>query len=132
MLWIGREGIRILVLEINFRRSCYFFLQKKFTRVSVERIVSGPSVIHILEFVKEHFYSGALEDWQEGLQKEELSVEIIPCAVKKQSKLCEKILRLFFDLYGSLAGNLALLFLAKGGIYLGGGIIPRIFPLLKQ
>ena len=132
MLWIGREGIRILVLEIKFRRSCYFFLQKKFTRVSVERIVSGPSVIHILEFVKEHFYSGALEDWQEGLQKEELTAEIIPCAVKKQSKLCEKTLSLFFDLYGSLAGNLALRFLAKGGIYLGGGIIPRIFPLLKQ
>jgi glucokinase len=52
--------------------------------------------------------------------------------VKKQSKLCEKRLSLFFDLYGSLAGNLALRFLAKGGIYLGGGIIPRIFPLLKQ
>jgi hypothetical protein len=37
----------------------------------VERIVSGPSVIHILEFVKEHFYSGALEGSQQGLQKEE-------------------------------------------------------------
>ena len=72
-----------MVLEINFRRRCYFYLQKKFTRVIVERIVSGPSVIHILEFVKEYFYSGALEGWQQGLQKEELAAEIIRFAVKK-------------------------------------------------
>jgi glucokinase len=109
-----------------------FFLQKKFTRVSVERVVSGPGVIHIFEFVKEHFYSGVSEDWQKGLQNEELVAEIIRCAVEKKSEICEKTLSLFVELYGALAGNLALQFLAKGGVYLGGGIVPRILPLLEQ
>ncbi|MFT4577327.1 MAG: glucokinase [Nitrospinales bacterium] len=109
-----------------------FFLQKKFARVSVERVVSGPGVVHIFEFIKEYFYSGTSEDWQEGLRNEELAAEIISCAVKKQSELCEKTLSLFVELYGALAGNLALQFLSKGGIYLGGGIVPRILPLLKQ
>jgi glucokinase len=109
-----------------------FFLQKKFTRVSVERIVSGPGVIHIFEFVKEHLYSGVSVDWQKGLQNEELVAEIIRCAVEKKSEICEKTLSLFVELYGALAGNLALQFLAKGGVYLGGGIAPRIMPLLEQ
>ncbi len=109
-----------------------FFMQKKFTRVSVERVVSGSGVIHIFEFVKEHFYSGVSEDWQKGLQNEELAVEIIRYAVEKKSELCEKTLSLFVELYGALAGNLALQFLAKGGVYLGGGIVPRILPLLRQ
>ena len=109
-----------------------FFLQKKIARVSVERIVSGPGVIHIFEFVKEHFYSGVSEDWQKGLQDEELAAEIIRYAVEKKSELCEKTLSLFVELYGALAGNLALQFLAKGGVYLGGGIAPRILPLLEQ
>ena len=109
-----------------------FFLQKKITRVSVERVVSGPGVIHIFEFVKEHLYSGVSEDWQKGLQDEELVAEIIRCAVEKKSEICEKTLSLFVELYGALAGNLALQFLTKGGVYLGGGIVPRILPLLEQ
>jgi glucokinase len=109
-----------------------FFLQKKFTRVSVERVVSGPGLIHIFEFVKEHFYSEISDDWEEGLQNEELAAEIIRCAVEKESELCEKTLSIFVELYGALAGNLALQFLAKGGVYLGGGIAPRILPLLEQ
>jgi glucokinase len=109
-----------------------FFLQKKFTRVSVERVVSGPGVIHIFEFFKEQFYLGVSEDWQKGLQNEELVTEIIRCAVEKKSEICEKTLSLFVELYGALAGNLALQFLTKGGVYLGGGIVPRILPLLEQ
>lgn len=109
-----------------------FFLQKKFIRVSIERVLSGPGVIHIFEFIKEQFYSGITEDWQKGLQNEELVAEIIRCAVEKKSEICEKTLNLFIELYGALAGNLALQFLAKGGVYLGGGIVPRILPLLKQ
>jgi glucokinase len=109
-----------------------FFLQKKFARVSVERVLSGSGVIHIFEFIKEQLYSGVTEDWQKGLQNDKLVAEIIRCAVEKKSEICEKTLSLFVELYGALAGNLALQFLSKGGVYLGGGIVPRILPLLKQ
>jgi glucokinase len=109
-----------------------FFLQKKFARVSVERVVSGPGVIHIFEFIKEQLYSGVSEDWQKNLQNEELVAEIIRCAVEKKSEICEKALSIFVELYGALAGNLALQFLTRGGVYLGGGIVPRILPLLEQ
>ena len=41
-------------------------------------------------------------------------------------------MELFISLYGALAGNLALQYLSKGGVYLGGGIAPKIVPLLQE
>ena len=41
-------------------------------------------------------------------------------------------MELFVSLYGALAGNLALQYLSKGGVYLGGGIAPKIVPLLQE
>ncbi len=109
-----------------------FFLQKKFGRVSLERVVSGPGLVHIFLFVKEKFHSGELEDWERDSGSDELAREIIRLAVEKKSEICEKTLDIFMALYGALAGNLALQYLSKGGVYLGGGIVPRIVPLLKE
>lgn len=109
-----------------------FFLQKKFPRISVERVVSGPGLIYIFDFFKEHFSFKDSEEWGQGLEAEEVASEIIRRGQQGQSEACEKTLRLFIELYGALAGNLALQFLSKGGVFLGGGIAPKILPLLSQ
>ena len=107
-----------------------FFLQKKFSRISIERVVSGPGLICIYEFIVDHF---SLKDsWEQGLGKEEMASEIIIRGQEGQSEACEKTLSLFVQLYGALAGNLALQFLSRGGVFLGGGIAPRILPSLSQ
>ncbi|MZG53263.1 MAG: glucokinase [Nitrospinae bacterium] len=108
------------------------FLEKKFSRVSVERVISGPGLIHIFEFFKEKYSFNELDGWKEGLRKEELASEIIRRGQNRESEACEKTLQLFVELYGALAGNLALQFLSNGGVFLGGGIAPRILPLLKE
>ncbi|MBC8283285.1 MAG: glucokinase [Nitrospinae bacterium] len=110
----------------------HFFLQKKFSRISVERVISGPGLIQNFEFIKKKFHKDKTEPWEKGLQEEELASNIIDRGLEKQSEICEKALSLFVELYGALAGNLALQFLARGGVFLGGGIAPRILPLLNQ
>ncbi|MEK9628540.1 MAG: glucokinase [Nitrospinota bacterium] len=109
-----------------------FFLQKEFSRVSVERVVSGPGLIYMFEFFKKNLSIKGSEDWEKGLGKEKLASEIIRRGMEGQSEACEKTMGLFVELYGALAGNLALQFMSKGGVFLGGGIAPKILPLLGQ
>ena len=51
---------------------------------------------------------------------------------KKNNPLCMKALELFAKIYGAEAGNMALRFMTKAGVYLGGGIAPKILPILKK
>jgi len=57
---------------------------------------------------------------------------ISEAALKGQSELCRRALELFISLYAAEAGNLALKALARGGVYLGGGIAPQILPALRD
>jgi len=75
-------------------------------------------------------------DWlaEEMKNVEDLTPLIVSAAFEEKnlSKLCEMTLDLFVEILGAKAGNLALVTLAKGGIYIGGGIPPRILPWLKK
>ena len=102
-----------------------FFLQKKYSRVSIERVLSGPGLLDIYEFLK----SATSEEEAELFDS---PAHIVEKAVAKTSPNCEKTLKLFVSLYGALAGNLALQYLSTGGVYLGGGIAPKVVPLLKE
>jgi glucokinase len=57
---------------------------------------------------------------------------IVQAALADRAEICTKTLELFVSILGSEAGNLALKVLATGGIYLGGGIPPRILPYLHK
>jgi len=104
-----------------------FFLQKKYSRVSIERVLSGPGLSDIYGFFK----SIANEEG-EAIEPVDFPATIVERAIAKTSPICEKTLKLFVSLYGALAGNLALQYLSTGGVYLGGGIAPKILPLLKE
>lgn len=108
------------------------YLLKKFHRVSYERVLSGPGIFNIYSFLKDAGY-GEEPDWfTERLQGKDPSPVITEAAKQGECELCTKTLRLFVSLYGAEAGNLGLKALATGGVYIGGGIAPKILDQLRD
>ena len=109
------------------------FLRQKYNgRISFERVVSGQGLTNIYEFLRE---VRGLEEpaWlAERMRKDDPNAVITESALKAKSELCEKTLDMFVSAYGAEAGNLALKVLAVGGLYVGGGIAPRILEKLKD
>lgn len=108
------------------------YMLMRFRRVSRERLVSGPGLLHVYQFLKD---IGKCEEppWlSEKLRLEDPSPMISQLALEGKSALCSQALLLFVSLYGAEAGNLALNLMATGGVYLGGGIAPKIISKLKE
>jgi glucokinase len=116
------------VLEIHLLN----YLLTRFEHVSWERVLSGPGLLNIYEFFRD---TGRAEEpaWlTERLRQGDRSATIAHAGIHAESELCILALKLFVSLYGSEAGNLALKLMALGGIYLGGGIAPRLLGQLKE
>ena len=115
-------------LEIELLR----FLQQRHQHVSWERLLSGPGLETIHEFLR-HFHKVEVPAW---LASEMLdgdpSAAIADAAQSQRDEICEKSLHLFVHLYGAEAGNLALKTMASGGLYIGGGIAPKILDAMKS
>jgi glucokinase len=109
------------------------FLKQKYNgRISQERVVSGPGLTNIYEFLRE--VRGIDEPaWlAERMAAEDPNAVITELAMAAKSEICEKTLDMFVSAYGAEAGNLALKLLSVGGVYVGGGIAPRILEKLKD
>jgi len=118
-------------LEIDLLR----YLRKKFGHVSLERICSGQGLPNVYAYLKESGYAEE-QDWL--AQKLSSAGDPTPVIVntalsaERRCKLCSTTLEIFISALGAEAGNLALKVMATGGVYLGGGIPPRILPLLDE
>ncbi len=109
------------------------YLVSKLGHVSYERIISGPGLYNIYLFLKELGRFGSEPDWlSQRLRQEEPGAVISELALSRESELCVKALDIFVSIFGAEAGNLALKALAVGGVYLGGGIAPKIIEKLKD
>ena len=109
------------------------YLLPKYDHISYERICSGIGLPNIYCFLRDtNRYPEP--DWllKKLLDSIDHTPIIVQAAVENQAEICVKALEMFIAILGSEAGNLALKVLATGGIYLGGGIPPRIAPQLKQ
>ncbi len=110
------------------------FLKQKYNgRCSFERVVSGQGLTNIYEFLRE--VRGLDEPayrWQSGWRTKIRTPWITELALAAKSEICEKAMDMFVSAYGAEAGNLALKVLSVGGIYVGGGIAPRILEKLKR
>ena len=114
-------------LEIELLR----YLQPRYQHVSWERLLSGPGLETIHEFLR-HFHKLEVPDWlAEEMQNGDPSAAIANAAQSRRDDICEKSLDLFVHLYGVEAGNLALKTMASGGLYIGGGIAPKILDAMK-
>lgn len=99
--------------------------------VSVERILSGPGLVQIYNFLKTRTKGAEPTEVVQAPSREKARV-ISGLALGAKNRLCEKALDLFVSIYGAEAGNFALKGMALGGICLGGGIAPRILDWLKK
>jgi glucokinase len=107
------------------------YLRPRFQHVSWERVLSGPGLVNLYGFLRD---TGKGEEpaWlQQALRDGDPPAVITEAALADRSALCVQALDLFVSLYGAEAGNLALKTMASGGVYLGGGIAPKILPRLQ-
>lgn len=108
------------------------FLRGMYGRVSVERVLSGPGLRDIHRFLREAEGVGEPAGVAAETQGENPQHAIVRHGLAGASPACSGALRIFCSLYGAEAGNLALQYLATGGVWLGGGIAPAILPALRQ
>jgi glucokinase len=110
------------------------FLKQKYNgRVSFERVVAGMGLTSIYEFLRD--VRGMDEPASLAAKLAEASDPnsvITEMALSARSEICEKSMDMFVSAYGAEAGNLALKVLSVGGLYVGGGIAPRILEKLKD
>lgn len=109
----------------------YRFLQKEFDHVSYERIVSGPGLHNVYRFLLSRG-GDAEPGWiRERMRIEDPSAVIGEAALAGSDARCVRALEILASIYGAEAANLALKYLAVGGVYVCGGIAPKILPALK-
>jgi glucokinase len=111
------------------------YLAKRSEHVSYERVCSGPGLLNIYTFLKDSGYAGEPDWLVEQLAAAKDPVPVIVNTALDESKscdLCTATLDIFVSILGREAGNMALNVLASGGVYLGGGIPPRILPALEK
>lgn len=111
----------------------WLYLRKKFGgHVSWERVLSGPGQYNIYEFLRDTG-KGKEEPWlTEEIKGGDPSAAVSRNGVSGKSPLAEEAVNVFVEIYGAAAGNLALKFLATGGVFVGGGIAPKILTKLKE
>ncbi len=107
------------------------YLRRRFgEHVSVERVVSGPGLRAIYEHLLAAGYAPEDPEVHAALVEGDPSRVIAEAALAGGDRLCSRALDMFIAAYGAAAGNLALLGMALGGVYIGGGIAPKILPRL--
>ncbi len=117
--------------EIDFLR----YMLARFEHVSYEHVCSGLGLPYIYGYLKEKSTIPEIDSLSEQMaQVDHLTPLIIDGAlnVDTPSALCVATLKTFASILGAEAGNLALKVMATGGVYLGGGIPPRILPFLEN
>jgi glucokinase len=129
--------------ELEFQLLKYLVDKHNIQRVSVERVVSGLGITSIYQFLRDRKIATespeiaqAVRTWEQEAQTTEKTVDpgafIGAAALQKSDRLCEQTMQLFIEAYGAEAGNLALKLLPYGGLYIAGGIAPKILPLMQN
>jgi glucokinase len=108
------------------------FLSAEFGgRVSTERVLSGPGLHNIYRFVRETGSESESAEISARFAAGDPSAVVAELALDGADPICQRSLELFASIYGAEAGDLALRTMAFGGVYLGGGIAPKILPALR-
>lgn len=131
LIWNGQgyqpvsgEGGHATIGGTNQRECALIeWLHKKFPHVSCERVLSGPGLVNLHEAIR------AL-DRQPFVGR--TPAEIMQLGLAGQDSACREALDVFCSLLGSVAGNLALILGSSGGIYIAGGLVPRMSDYLAQ
>lgn len=108
------------------------FLRAELGRVSVERVLSGPGLHNLYRFLRARSGAPEPEDLRARLAAEDPGAVIGGLGLAGKDSVCADSVAFFASIYGGEAGDLALRVLARGGVYLAGGITPRLLPALRS
>jgi glucokinase len=109
------------------------YLQKKYGRISCERILSGPGIKNIYDFLRDA-HKAEEPDWL----REQISAAPDPpalisrMALEGKAAICDQALTIFVSVFGAETGNCALHYMSTGGIFIGGSIAAKIVPKMKD
>jgi glucokinase len=106
------------------------FIAAEFGHASYERVLSGPGLWNIYRFLRRESRTEEPAWLSDEIAKGDHAAAVSEAAMAGRDPVCVHALTMFCDIYGSEAANLALKVLALGGVYLGGGIAPKILPML--
>jgi glucokinase len=136
------EGLRVLSsegghadlaprneVEIELLR---FLQQRHQRRISVERAVSGPGLIALYAFVIARGLERGNPETEAQMKAGDPAEVVSRRGLAKEDPACARALGLFVSLYGSEAGNLALKVLPTGGLFIAGGIAPKVIAALRS
>jgi glucokinase len=101
-------------------------------RVSYERVLSGMGIHNIYTFLRDRGHGEEPAWLAEEIRTGDPTAAIARAALAGKSELAATALEIFVEVYGAMAGNLALLLKSVGGLYVGGGIAPKIMPKLTD
>jgi len=107
------------------------FLRQRLGRVAIEAVLSGPGLVSIYQFFCSRQPAAISWQLQQRLSTGDSAAAISEYAQEHQDPLACQALALLVSIYGAQAGNLALVNLAQGGVYIAGGIAPRILGQLR-
>jgi glucokinase len=107
-------------------------LADRYGHVSSERVVSGPGLVSVYQFLAVDGDAEEQNDVRAEMERSDPAAVISRHALARTDPLSEQALDLFASAYGAQAGDLALTVMATGGVYVAGGIAPRIVPKLRD
>lgn len=103
-------------------------LAQRFDRVDVERVVSGQGLVNLAEFT----HKGRCASWPEELDPSDVPAHVSTEAMARRCPACIEAFDMFIEAFGAVAGNIAVQAIPRRGVYLGGGIPPKILPALRD
>jgi len=109
------------------------YLQKKYGRISCERILSGPGIKNIYDFLRDT-HKAEEPEW---LSKEMSVAPDPPALISRTAQdgkatICDQAMSIFVSVFGAETGNCALHYMSTGGIFIGGSIAAKIVPKMKD
>ncbi len=106
------------------------WLRRRHEHVSVERVLSGPGLVNLYRFLAERHPEQADPALQAAMAEGDPAAAIAEFGLWRDDPLARRALHLFVRIYGAQAGDLALLALPRGGLYIAGGIAPKLRELM--
>jgi glucokinase len=109
------------------------YLQKKYGHISCERILSGPGIKNIYDFLRDSKKADEPKWLKEQMSAAQDPPALISqLALESKSAICEQTLSMFVSIYGAETGNCALNFMSTGGVFIGGSIAAKIVPKMRD
>lgn len=108
------------------------YLRRRYRWATWERVVSGRGLVNIFEFLVETNFAPLRGPLQDAMRQEDRAAVISRFGMTGEDPTAVKALHIFVSLYGAQAGNLALMALATGGVFVAGGVAPKIIDKLTD